>query len=280
MLKRRGVQLRSRKGYWASSPDDLLRAEWLAREALPKKPVVLEPPAARSRADSALVRQYTRGEAGKTRVTFVWEPVRVPGDRNARLAARVELTALGSDDAPVFQGRCCRRRRGATGGVETARAVFEVPPGRLRLRMSIEDAGLQVIDSDVRDLAVRDLAKAVVLGTPEVLRARTALEFRALESDPNAEPVAAREFSRTERLIVRVTGYAPGGAPPTISARLLSRFGQPMRVLQVAAPREPTGPSQIDLPLAGFAAGEYAIELTATSPAGEAKDLIGFRITS
>jgi hypothetical protein len=53
-----------------------------------------------------------------------------------------------------------------------------------------------------------------------------------------------------------------------------------MRTLRVATASVPGGASQIDLPLAGFAAGEYSIELTATSPAGEAKDQIAFRITS
>ncbi|HEY2905472.1 MAG TPA: VWA domain-containing protein [Vicinamibacterales bacterium] len=281
LTKRRGVQLRSRKGYWAASPDDLLRAEWLAREALPKKPVVLEP----ARHISALIRPWfgsERGDAGKTRITFVWEPVRIPGDRGLHTAARVELTALGSDDAPVFQGTVLPTGGGLAEGTEVSRlrAVFDVPPGRVRLRMSIEDGGLQVIDSDVRDLAVRDLATAVVLGTPEVLRAHTALEFRALQSDRNAAPVASREFSRTERLIIRVSGYAPGSQRPAISARVMSRFGQPLRNLQVDGDIWPDGPSQIDLPLAGFAVGEYSLELTATSASGEAKDLIGFRITS
>ena len=279
--KRRGVQLRARKGYWAASAEDLMRAEWLAREALPKKAVVLEPP----RHTSLLIRPWfgsERGQAGNTRITFVWEPVRIPGDRGRHTAARVQLTALGNDDAPVFQGTVLPTGAGLSEGPEASRlrAVFEVPPGRLRLRMSIEDGGLQVIDSDVRDLAVRDLGKAVVLGTPEVLRARTAREFHALEGDRDAPPVASREFSRTERLIIRVSGYAPGTERPAISARVMSRLGQPLRNLRVDGDRWPDGPSQIDLPLAGFAVGEYSLELTATSSSGEAKDLIAFRITS
>ncbi len=279
--KRRGVQLRLRKGYWAASADDLLRAEWLAREALPKKPVVLEP----MRHTSLLIRPWfgsERGQEGKTRITFVWEPVRVPGDRGRHTAARVELTALGTDDAPVFQGTVLPTGAGLSDGAEAdrSRAVFEVPPGRLRLRMSIEDGGFQVIDSDVRDLAVRDLGKAVVLGTAEILRARTAREFHALQADRNAAPVASREFSRTERLLVRVSGYAPGTERPEISARVMSRLGQPLRNLHVDGDVWPDGPSQIDIPLAGFAVGEYSLELTATSASGEAKDLIAFRITS
>jgi hypothetical protein len=159
------------------------------------------------------------------------------------------------------------------------RAVFDAPPGRVRIRMSIQDAALDVIDSDVREIIVRGLDAAVVLGTPEFLRARNAREFRELAADPQAAPVAARTFSRRERLLIRVNAYAPDGAPK-VSARLVSRMGQAMRTLAVAPPSTPGGPYMIDLPLAGLAGGEYQIELTAVSPAGQTKDLVRFRVTS
>jgi len=145
--------------------------------------------------------------------------------------------------------------------------------------MSIEDIVSRVIDSDVREISVRDLKNPVALGTAEVLRTRNAREFRALETDPQAVPVAAREFSRTERLIIRVPAYAPDGGP-RVTARLMNRLGQSMRELVVEPPSIPGGRFQIDLPLAGLAPTEYLIELTASSPAGEAKDLVGFRVTN
>ena len=68
--------------------------------------------------------------------------------------------------------------------------MFEVPPGRARLRMSIEDSAEQQIDPDVREIVVRRSSAApVAIGTPEVLRARTARDVRALEADPDAVPV-------------------------------------------------------------------------------------------
>jgi VWFA-related protein len=280
-VKRAGARVRTRKGYWALSPDDLLRAEVLARSRAPKPVVPLEPAPHISR----LIRPWfglARGADGKTRVTFVWEPVsRVPGDRTRLRPARLKLVALGKDDTPLFDGTVLPSGPGVfDGGDETpARAVFDAPPGRLRLRMSIEDAGLQVIDSDVREIAVRDLRAPVALGTPEIMRARNARELRTLDADPQAVPVASREFSRTEHLMIRVPAYAPDGRP-TVSAKLMSRLGQTMRTLAVAPASDPEGQSQIDLPLAGLAAGDYLIELTATSPAGEAKDLLGFRVTS
>src|SRR4029453_18964353 len=106
--------------------------------------------------------------------------------------------------------------------------------------------------SDVRSISVRDLRNGVVIGTPEILRARNAREFRALENDL-AVPVASREFSRTERLMVRFRAYGPLGAPLSVSARLLSRMG-PMRELPITGAADAAGVSLIDVPLAGLAA--------------------------
>ena len=118
----------------------------------------------------------------------------------------------------------------------------------------------------------------VVLGTPEVLRARNAREFRTLDVAA-AVPVAAREFSRTERLLIRFAAYGPSGAAPAVSAKLLGRMGHALRDLPVAPASTPGGENAIDLPLAGFASGDYTIEVTAASGSADVKDRLGFRIT-
>jgi hypothetical protein len=158
--------------------------------------------------------------------------------------------------------------------------VFEAAPGRIELRMAIHDAAAQLLDSDVRDLAVPDFKRPVSIGTPEILRSRTAREFRMLDAAAESVPVAAREFSRAERLLIRFPAYGPGDAVPKVSAKLLSRSGQTMRDLIVEQASTAGAANEIDLPLASLAAGEYMIELTATTSAGEAKDRIAFRVTS
>jgi VWFA-related protein len=278
-VKKPGVRVRARKGYWTASPDEALRTAILARLNEPRRTLPPEP----APHVSTLIRPWfgiARGDAGRTRVTLVWEPAaRVPGDRNRPIATRVIVTAKASDGTVVFEGPLQPTGPAAMDDPATtpSRATFEVRPGRLRLRMEIQDAASQVLDQDVRDISVRDLRGVVAVGTPEVLRARNAREFRTL--DAAAVPVASREFSRTERLLIRFQAYGSAAEPPAVSAKLLGRTGHPIRDLAITSSATP-GDLEIDLPLASFAAGEYAVEVTATSGARDASDRLTFRVTS
>jgi len=49
--------------------------------------------------------------------------------------------------------------------------------------------------------------------------------------------------------------------------------------LQPAAMPGTKADQQIDLPLAGFAPGEYVVEIKASGEGGDAKELVGFRVT-
>ena len=119
------------------------------------------------------------------------------------------------------------------------------------------------------------LTAQVVLGTPQVWRARNAREFRALQEHPEAAPVAAREFSRTERLLIRVPAF--GADTPLVSARLLSRLGVPMRDLPLAT-GDDASTRQVDLPLSGFAVGDYVIEFTARGTGRDVRESLRFRV--
>jgi len=107
-------------------------------------------------------------------------------------------------------------------------------------------------------------------------RAKQAVEGRANE-EGKAVPTAAREFIRTERLLIRVPAYGPAATTPKLTARLLNRAGQAMTDLPVTA--DPSGaPFEIDVPLASLSAGEYLVEITMAGESG-AQELIGFRVT-
>jgi VWFA-related protein len=278
-VKRQGVVVRARKGYWTASPDEALRLALLAKADEPKVVVPPEPPPHAS----TLIRPWFgvgRGDDGKTRVTFVWEPAaRVPGDRVRRTVSKLEFQARSSDGTVLFEGPVAPTGPAAVDepAATPARAVFDVPPGRLRLRMSIQDAASTVMDEDVREMSIRDLKGDVAIGTPEIMRARTAREFRTLDGEA-AVPVAAREFSRTERLLIRFRVYGSAGEAPAVSASLLDRVGHVMRPLAITSSAEGRERS-IDLPLAGFAPGDYAVEIKAVSGAHDANERTAFRIT-
>jgi VWFA-related protein len=276
-VRRAGVQLRVRRGYWATLADSVWRSR-MSTSAEAVRPPELP------RRTSPLIRPWfglSRGDDGKTRVSFVWEPAaRVPGDRSRPLTpVRITLKALKPDGTLVFEGAV--RPTGpvipAGAGDEPPRAVFEAAPGRLRVQMSIEDAASRVVDTDVREVVVGPLSGPLVLGTPEVLRASNARAYRALEADATVAPVAARAFSRSERLLIRVPVY-DADQSAILKANLASKPGTSMRALPVTRSSRPDV-YQVDLPLAGLAAGDYVVELTAKSPSGSANDVIAFRVT-
>ena len=162
------------------------------------------------------------------------------------------------------------------------RVTFQAPPGPLQLRMSVEGAAGQVLDSDFRDLVVPDYAKAEpLLSVPALYRARTQRDVNLLNADADPRPSTAREFSRTERLHVRFQAYAPGGGAATPSARLLNRVGSRMAGVPVrAATARSPADFEADIPLASLPAGDYLLEVALPGEQAPAKQLVAFKIVS
>jgi VWFA-related protein len=297
-VTRRGVDVRARKGYWAYTAADAARA------LAPPKP---DAPSAVTSALSAIAEPArgrparfwigtSRAENGRTRVTFAWEPIPPPpGERRDESAApaRVALTVTSPDGKALFRGRVPESGAAATAAAPDGNAVpptapvpagrgahasFEVPPGQVHIRMVVEGNRGQVLDSAVRELTAPDYTSVQVsLGTPRVYRARTPREAASIRTNPDAAPTSDREFSRTERVVVLVDAYAPGGTMPEVTARLLNRSGQKMADLPVQVSGST---AQLELPLAPLAAGEYLIELNAKTSAGTAQDTFAFRVGS
>jgi hypothetical protein len=153
--------------------------------------------------------------------------------------------------------------------------AFDAAPGKMQLRVSVEGSGSQVLDTEIREITVPDLTGGqTLLGTPELFRARTVREFQQLKAEADPVPLATREFSRTDRLVVRIPAYGPSGTP-TLKVRLLNRSGSAMSEL-TPAPAPAEGQQQVDLALAALAPGEYVLEIKTGD--GDATELIGFRV--
>ena len=229
---------------------------------------------------------------GQTRVTFVWEPF--TGSEAARASevpARVLLTATAPDGRPVFRGPIPDKPASdsvapapsppaaAAGPAAGASASFTAAPGPIEMRIVVENARGQVIDSTTQSLTVPDYAKTQVsFGTPRVYRARTAREMLLVRNNLDATPTATREFSRGERLLIRFDAYAAGGPRPEVTAKLLNRTGAAMADVPVQT--TDGKPFQIDFPLASLAAGEYLIQIDAKAPSGATRQIVAFKVGS
>ena len=280
-VKRPGVQVRARKGYWALSAVEATRAAAPARPAPP--PTVTK--AIASIAPVSGGRRFVRtwigtapGDDGRTKVTFLWEPIPAPPGIRREEPRQVSLVAAAPSGEEFFNGPV-----GAGGGA-TARGAsvsFDVKPGRLRLRLAVEGDSPVALDNEDREVTVPDLTSSDVrLATPRVFVARTAREYQALKAEVAPAPTALREFRRTDRMLVRFSAFGKPTGPLALTARLLNKQGQKMSDLPVAPPpAEPEG-RQVDLPLSSLPAGEYLLEVSAKAEGEDpATELVAFRVT-
>lgn len=267
--KRADAAVRARSGYWAP-----LRTALARTVATPSAP----PRALRRSAFIDTWVGLTVEETGRQRAVFTWEPAPRAARSPANEAHVVEIKATSRDGELLYEGALVQAR-GNPGVDTTASAVFEAPTGRLQLDLVILRRDGTRLDTAAQDLDLPDGAKQDPrILPPQVMRAASAREFRALAADPGAAPVPSREFRRTERLLVRVPTWSPSGSEVSLAARLVNRMGQSLRLLQPMT-NAPAGLRQYDVPLSWLAPGEYRIELTATTPNASVREAIRFRVT-
>ena len=263
-VKRADTQVRARSGYWAANAA-LLRpagSGTSAASVLPSRPSHASP----------YIRPWigtSQGPDGLTIITITWEPATAP-PRNQRVDS-VVLKAIADDGRVLFQDRM--RASQIT--------TFNASPGSIALDMALQAAGGVPIDTDYRRMRVPDLrVTKPTFATAQLMRTRTARAFATASSDPHAVPSPSREFSRTERLLLRIPVYGPAGTTPMVTAELLNRLGAPMRRLaKVEAPLA-VGIVQFDLPLSALAPDDYRVELVATTGNQEAKEVVLFRVVN
>ena len=292
-VKRSNVDVRARKGYWALTVADVLKVNNPTPDVV--KPVSQ---ALATLATSAVAGKYVRtwvgtqrAENGKTRVTLIWEPLPlVPGGRREQ-PGRVSVLAADASGDLIFRGAspdtalasadAPRAAPAAAAATAPQRIVFDAAPGKVELRLTVQEAGTGgTLDQEIRTIDVPDLtAPQAAISTPRVYRGRTPRDLQTAAGDPNAVPVATREFSRTERLLIRFDVYAAGTEMPEPTASLLNRAGQKMSDVPVTT-AQVGGTHQINLGLGTVPAGEYLVEITVKGASGEAKELVPLRVTS
>ena len=265
-VKRSGLEVRARNGYWAPRLADVTRAKAAAVAAVLPPAIEtafasLRP--ARSRSVAEVWTGVSKDALGRALVTVAWTPYAI--DDAPVAAARVSVTAIARD-TPVFGG-----------DIAASGTSFPAPPGPLELAITVRDENGEVLDRVPRVLTVPDPASApLALTTPVVVRARNARELREHAAASHLPIHAGRDFERTDRVLVRF-GVHGSDADVGTRASLLSRRGASLVELPVQRVGA-RGGLQIDLPLSSIARGEYVIAIEARRGEERAEAQVAFRI--
>ncbi len=269
-VKRRGVRVTARRGYWSATEKELTAAA--AAAATPVNVGLTTALGALS--DSFNTRAvavwtgFTKGELDRTRVSFTWEPN--PGPEKP---ARLEIQPVDDAGKETMPAQVIG---GGPGELPLA-AHFELTPGRHRIRFTSLTAAGDIIDRWVQAQPIPDLTKqTLVLSTPRFLRARNMLEFRAIESNPAASPTASTRFGPTDRVLVELETQAPEGETPQIKVELLNAKGDVLRGLEV--PPITGGKLRMALPVGSLANSTYVLKVEATLGELSAEQWVAFRI--
>jgi len=275
-VKRPKVDVRARKGYWASTAEDVSRATTPA-PVTPQPVLDALSTIAAPNQDGRVVRTWvgtSRGADGKGRVTVVSEALTAGGTTpRGDEAANLTVTATRPQAGNVFESPSVELRP----GMPPQRVSFDADAGALDVKIVLADREGKTIDRETRVIDVPDYSgRAAALGTPRFHRPRTLREFQTLAADAEAMPVTTRDFARTDRLLIRFDALGAGGEPIAPTAAILSRAGRKMFDVQVAPSATAGASHQIDLSLGPLPTGEYLLEIAAT-PDGP-RQLAAFRI--
>jgi hypothetical protein len=95
-----------------------------------------------------------------------------------------------------------------------------------------------------------------------------------------SEPLAfaGREFSRTDRLVLRVAPYGTASTDAEVTAQLVGPRGSTLAELPIHAEEEGGG-FRLDLPLSSLATGEFLIAIAARTPGERVEALVPLRIS-
>lgn len=277
-VKRKGVDVRYRNGYWAMSAENIERAT-NAPEAptmAPDLAAALESVAEPERGHP--VRTWVgfdKGESGAANVTLVWESA--PNASATDAPAQMNVIATSATGDLLFRGKI---ERDADALTPSGKVSFASPPGAVHLRMTAEGAGGVFIDSEDKDVIVPDFTKVgPTVTTPQLFRARTVRELNLVRDSASPTPTTARDFTRSEQLLIRFKAYGPGGTPPSVTIRLLNAVGDTMSTFPPPAVGT-NGYYNVPFSLGALVTGTYMISIEAASSDLSSRRVIGFRISN
>ena len=271
-VKRRGVKVTARRGYWAASEKEMTAAAEAA--ATPVNVGLPTALAALSQPSSTRRRHLDRGcRAAPARHEAHRDLGGEPGgdtstSRRVSRFSRSTTTGKPSMEAQVIAG--------APGEIPMI-AQFELAPGRQRLRFTSLTSAGDTIDRWIQTMTIPALSnEPIVLSTPRFLRARNMIELRAIEANPAPAPTAATRFRPSDRVLVEIECATAPGATPVIKVELLNAKGDVLKPLP--APDLADGRMRMVLPVGSLAPSTYVLKVTATIGEQSAEQWAAFRL--
>jgi VWFA-related protein len=271
-VKRRGVRVTARRGYWSASEKEITAAAEAA--ATPVNVGLTGALAALS--DSANVRPvsvwtgFAKADAERTRVVYTWEPNQVAG---VAKAAQLEIQPIDEAGKPTLPAQVI----GGAPGELPMIARFELGAGRYRIRFTAMTASGEVLDRWIQNQAVPDFSdQSLVLATPKILRAKNMVEFRAIEANATAPPTATTRFGATDRVLIEIECQSPAGVVPQLKMDLLNAKGDFLQTLHNVS--LDSGRARLALPLTSLANSTYVLRISASSGEQTAEQWVAFRV--
>jgi VWFA-related protein len=279
-VRRRDVDVRARKGYWAISAEEVARATAAAKPVVPEDvtsalDTLADASSSARRQSVTLWLGAVKGAAEKALVTFVWEAGETPASTSDRVES-LTITAESNQGQTVYTGKVDRDPAAPT---PSGQVSFEAPAGTVRVRADLANATGRRLESTDVILEVPDFSSTQAqITTPFVFRGRTARDLQQLRASASPMPTTVRTFTRSERLLLRFAAYGPGGTTPALTMRVLNKQGASMASMPPPTlTKDQTFESEFSL--SAFPPGEYLIEIVADASGAITKKLLAIRVS-
>ncbi len=276
-VKRPGVHVLAREGYWAPSRKELDAAA--AAAARPQVPGVASAMRTMARLEPRGAVQawlgLSRTPEGRTQATLTWEPaLALPTNPADRLELEVVPAGARTPAGPPLVVPAA-----PAGQHNRPRGSVVLPPGEALLRFTARSVDGAAVDRWEQPVVIPDLsAPDVALATPRFFVASSLPELRELQATADPTPRATRTFRQTDRVFVDVECYtSAAAAAPVLTAQLLSADGRPLLALPVQGLL--AGRTRLELPIRGLGKGTYLLRVRAEAGRTRSEQMTAFRVT-